>query len=91
MPRGFIPANISKALLRTPGLERFAKSPRAFLDALATPVTWTSTNADEILESANIRCPSFEAYVEKLVEYVQAHLREKKQKREAAEINDPLG
>ncbi len=91
MPRGFIPANISKALLRTPGLERFAKSPRAFLDALATPVTWTSTNADEILESANIRCPSFEAYVEKLVEYVQTHLREKKQKREAAEINDPLG
>ena len=37
MPRGFIPANLTKALLRTPGLERFAKSPRAFLDALATP------------------------------------------------------
>jgi thioester reductase-like protein len=91
MPRGFIPANISKALLRTPGLERFAKSPRAFLDALATPVTWTSTNADEVLEAANIRCPSFESYIDKLVAYVQAHLREKKEKREAAEISDPLG
>jgi thioester reductase-like protein len=52
MPRGFIPANLTKALLRTPGLERFAKSPRAFLDALATPVTWASPNADEILARA---------------------------------------
>ena len=91
MPRGFIPANISKALLRTPGLERFAKSPRAFLDALATPVTWTSTNADEILEAASIRCPSFESYVDKLVEYLQAHLREKREKREAAEIERSAG
>jgi thioester reductase-like protein len=91
MPRGFIPANITKALLRTPGLERFAKSPRAFLDALATPVTWTTTNADEILEAANVRCPPFESYVEKLVEYVQVHLREKRARRELAEIEDPLG
>jgi thioester reductase-like protein len=91
MPRGFIPANITKALLRTPGLERFAKSPRAFLDALATPVTWTTTNADEILSDAKITCPPFESYVEKLVEYVQAHLREKRARRELAEIDDPLG
>ena len=91
MPRGFIPANLTKALLRTPGLERFAKSPRAFFDALATPVTWASTNADEILADAGIRCPSFESYVETLVEYVQTRLRERRQKRAAAEVDDPLG
>ena len=91
MPRGFIPANLTKALLRTPGLERFAKSPRAFLDALATPVTWASTEADALLSDANIPCPPLESYVEKLVEYVQNRLRERREKRAAAEIDDPLG
>ena len=91
MPRGFIPANLTKALLRTPGLERFAKSPRAFFDALATPVTWASPNADAILGEAGLRCPPLEAYIEKLVEYVQLRLREKREKRAAAEIDDPLG
>jgi thioester reductase-like protein len=91
MPRGFIPANLTKALLRTPGLERFAKSPRAFLDALATPVTWTTTEADEVLSDAGVRCPPLESYVEKLVEFVQSRLREKREKRAAAEIDDPLG
>jgi thioester reductase-like protein len=91
MPRGFIPANVTKALLRTPGLERFAQSPRAFFDALATPVTWASVNADEILSDANLRCPPFESYVEKLVEYVQTRLRERRERRAAADVHDPLG
>jgi thioester reductase-like protein len=90
-PRGFIPANLTKALLRTPGLERFAKSPRAFFDALATPVTWASPHADELLSDAGLRCPPFEGYVEKLVEYVQNRLRERRERRAAAEIDDPLG
>ncbi len=90
-PRGFIPANLTKALLRTPGLERFAKSPRAFVDALATPVTWTSANADEVLGRADVTCPPFESYVDKLVEFVQSRLRERRERRAAAEIDDPLG
>lgn len=91
-PRGFIPANLTKALLRTPGLERFAKSPRAFFDALATPVTWSSPNADAILRDAGLTCPPLESYVDKLVEYVQSRLREKRERRAAAaEVDDPLG
>jgi thioester reductase-like protein len=92
MPRGFIPANITKALLRTPGLERFAKSPRAFLDALGTPVSYGTSNADELLAGTGIVCPSFESYVDRLVEYVQVRLREKRAKRHPTrEIHDPLG
>jgi thioester reductase-like protein len=91
LPRGFIPANLTKALLRTPGLERFAKSPRAFLDALATPVTYSSANTDELLSDTGIRCPPFESYVERLIEYVQNRLREKRAKRASAEVDDPLG
>ena len=90
-PRGFIPANLTKALLRTPGLDRLAKSPRAFLDALATPVTYSFANTTELLADGDIRCPPFESYVEGLVEYVQHRLREKRTRdREGTEIEDPL-
>jgi thioester reductase-like protein len=89
MPRGFIPANLTKALLRTPGLDRLAKSPRAFLDALATPVTYSFANATELLADTDVRCPPFESYVDGLVEYVQHRLREKRA-RSAGEIDDPL-
>jgi len=90
-PRGFIPANLTKALLRTPGLDRLAKSPRAFLDALATPVSYSFANTTELLADSDIRCPPFESYVDGLVEYVQHRLREKRAKdRESAEVEDPL-
>ncbi|CAN5917967.1 SDR family oxidoreductase [soil metagenome] len=88
-PRGFIPANLTKALLRTPGLDRLAKSPRAFMDALATPVTYSFANTTEVLVDTDIRCPPLESYFESLVEYVQHRLREKRA--QAAEVEDPLG
>jgi thioester reductase-like protein len=90
LPRGFIPANITKALLRTPGLERFAKSPRALLETLGTDVTYDHAHTDDILADTAIRCPPFESYVERLVEYVQLRLREKRAKSEA-DVHDPLG
>jgi hypothetical protein len=89
-PRGSIPANLAKALLRTPGLERFAKSPRAFLDALVTPVAYSTTNTDDLLASTDIRCPPFESYVEKVVEYVQHRVKERRAKKAAQEVEDPL-
>lgn len=87
-PRGFIPANLTKALLRTPGIDRLAKSPRAFLDALATPVTYSFANTTELLADSDVRCPPFESYVDGLVEYVQHRLREKRSR--DAEVEDPL-
>lgn len=87
-PRGFIPANLTKALLRTPGIDRLAKSPRAFLDALATPVSYSFANTSELLADTDVRCPPFESYVEGLVEYVQHRLREKRAR--DAEVDDPL-
>ncbi|MBN9164776.1 MAG: oxidoreductase [Myxococcales bacterium 68-20] len=90
-PRGFIPANLTKALLRTPGLDRLAKSPRAFLDALATPVSYSFANTTELLADGDIRCPPFESYVDALVEYVQHRLREKRERdREPVEVEDPF-
>jgi thioester reductase-like protein len=90
LPRGSIPANLAKALLRTPGLERFAQSPRAFLDAMLTPVSYSTASTDELLAGTDIRCPPFESYVDKIVEYVQLRVREKRAKKAALEIEDPL-
>lgn len=88
-PRGHIPANITRALLRAPGLDRIAQSPRAFLDALLTPVEYSAAGAEALLAETSVRCPPFETYVEKLVEFVQQRLREKRERR-AADAPDPL-
>ena len=88
--RGFIPANLTKALLRTPGIDRLAKSPRAFLDAIATPVSYSFANTSELLADTDIKCPPLESYVERLVDYVQHRLREKRAARDA-DGPDPLG
>jgi thioester reductase-like protein len=91
-PRGSIPANLAKALLRAPGLERIAKSPRALLDTLTTPVTYDAGNADELLSALGVTaCPPLESYVEKLVEYVKEHVRRRREtKVEPVEVEDPL-
>ena len=92
-PRGSIPANLAKALLRAPGLDRIAKSPRAFLETLTTPVTYDARNTDELLASLGVSpCPPLESYVERLVEYVQERVRQRRaEKRTEAEVEDPLG
>jgi thioester reductase-like protein len=94
MPRGFIPVNFTRALLRTPGLERFVKSPRAFLEQLATPVQYASNSAREILVPKGIECPPFESYAETMVQFVRERIAARKAQRdtEAAltEIEDPL-
>jgi thioester reductase-like protein len=93
-PRGFIPTNLTKALLRTPGLERFAKSPRAFVEQLATPVQFDARNTEEILAATGISCPPFESYVDHIVAYVRDRVREKRERRttnEPREVeDDPL-
>jgi thioester reductase-like protein len=86
-PRGFIPANLTKALLRTPGIERFLRSPRAFLDTLGTNVTFSTKNTDALLEGTDVRCPPFETYVDAIVAHARGRLRER---REAENMTDPL-
>ena len=70
-PHAFLPVNLTKALLRTRGIDRLARSPRSFLETLATPVTYSLANTTEILAGTDVRCPPFESYVDGLVDYVQ--------------------
>lgn len=91
-PRGSIPANLAKALLRAPGLDRIAKSPRVFLETLTTPVSYDARNAAALLGALGVpRCPPFESYVEPLVEFVKERVRQRRATRQAeVEVFDPL-
>jgi len=89
-PRGFIPASLTHALLSTPGLDRFAKSPRALLEALGTRVRFDSRNTEDILRGTGIQCPPLETYIGRLVEYVELRLKAKRTRTEAP-VHDPLG
>jgi nucleoside-diphosphate-sugar epimerase len=92
--RSHIPSNVAKALLRTPGIERFVRSPRAFVEQLTTAVRYDTRNADLLLGPTGIACPSFETYVGELVASVQEHLRARQKRRGLSlaelEVDDPL-
>jgi hypothetical protein len=90
LPGGFIPSHVTKALLSAPGLHLLSKSPRAFIDVIATPVRYDTHNTEDILTGERIHCPPFESYVDELVGYVKRRVRERRQKNEEAEVEDPL-
>jgi nucleoside-diphosphate-sugar epimerase len=93
-PRGSIPASLAKTILRAPGIDRIAKSPRALVETLTTPVTYDARNADELLASLGVAtCPPLETYVDKLVEYVQERVKHRRTTKKVdvdVEIEDPL-
>ncbi len=89
-PRGFIPANVASAVLRAPGLERFARSPRGLLQTLGRDITYDARNTTELLGATDVRCPPLEAYIARLVEYIQLRLREKRARADDG-ARDPLG
>lgn len=92
--RSHIPSNLAKALLRTPGIERFVRSPRAFVEQLSTAVRYDTRNSDMLLRGTGITCPPFETYASDLVAAVQQHLKIRQRRREAplsdTEVDDPL-
>lgn len=91
-PRGSVPTNLATALLRTPGLERFANVPRAFLEQLATAVTYDDRGAREILGADGPSCPRFATYVDVMVEFVRRQQSERRARRDEREVDevDPL-
>lgn len=72
-PRGMVPVNITRALLRTPGMDRLVKSPRAFAERFAGRAHYEGDLA-ATLGAVAPRCPSFESYVDALVDHVRDRL-----------------
>lgn len=73
-PRGMVPVNITRALLRTPGVERLVKSPRAFAERIAGRVHYEGDGAHALLAERSLRCPPFETYVDAMVDHVRDRL-----------------
>lgn len=81
VPRGFLPTNIASAILRAPGVDRFAHVPRAFIEQLGTEVVYDDRNSRELLGGSGIVCPRFESYVGTLVDHVRGHQAARRERR----------
>lgn len=71
LPRYSVSPNLTKALLRIPGLERLAPVSHHAIDYLNQMAFYNSRNTMAALEGTGIRCPYFEEYVENLMQYVR--------------------
>jgi hypothetical protein len=71
LPRYRVSPNLTKALLRLPGLDRFASVSHQAIDYLNHMAFYNSKNTTEALEDTGIRCPQFEDYVDNLMRYVR--------------------
>ncbi|MBI2377608.1 MAG: SDR family oxidoreductase [Deltaproteobacteria bacterium] len=65
--------NLTKALLRIPGLERYASSSHQVIDYLNHMAFYNSRNTIDALYGTGIRCPPFPSYVGALVRYVREY------------------
>lgn len=90
VPRGYVPPRLLRALMRTPGLERFAESPLAALDLFTADVTYSTARAAPLLAEAGVACPRFPDYVENLVAYLRQKIADETARRTEEEVYDPL-
>jgi thioester reductase-like protein len=87
-PRGFIPTGLAKAIMRTPGLDKLARAPRAFLEGIDDLAFYNARKTLELL-GGNVRCPPFDSYVDQLIRYVKDVHAARRQKLEE-ETFDPF-
>ncbi|MDC3989433.1 SDR family oxidoreductase [Polyangium jinanense] len=92
-----VPASSAAMLLRTPGIERFVRSPKTFLEQIARGVRYDARAAMNALAGTGITCAPFEAYAEELVREVEEHVTARRAPRPPssspggeAEVYDPF-
>ncbi|MBX2813349.1 MAG: SDR family oxidoreductase [Myxococcales bacterium] len=71
LPRYSVPVNITKVLLRFPGLEKLAAVNHEAVDYLDNMAFYNARNTLAALEGTGVRCPEFEEYVDVLMQYVR--------------------
>lgn len=69
-PRGFIPAGLTRTLLRTPGIQRLARGPLSFLESFDHQVFYNCRRT-QALVGEQARCPTFDTYVSQVVHYLR--------------------
>src|SRR5690606_36709008 len=72
LPRGRVPYRISRALLNLPIVERMFRRHRQFLDDFNQLTIFNATNTAIALTNGGRPCPSFDEYVDVIVEWIRA-------------------
>lgn len=88
-PRGFIPTGLARAVMRTPGLDRLARAPRAFLESFDHLAFYNTRHTEGLLRGTGVACPPFDVYADNLVRYVRDVHAARRQKLED-EVFDPF-
>ena len=69
-----LPLGPVRALVEhVPGMERLLGLPAEAVDYFASPTTYSTSNTTTDLEGTGVQCPSFEEYVERLVDFMREH------------------
>lgn len=58
---------------RVPGMERLFGLPAEAVDYFASPTTYSTKNTTADLEETGLRCPPFEEYADRLVDFMKKH------------------
>jgi thioester reductase-like protein len=58
---------------RVPGMERLLGLPAEAVDYFASPTTYSTGNTTTDLEGTGVRCPSFDEYADRLVDFMREH------------------
>lgn len=84
--RSFIPAQVARAVLAAPGIERLVREPRELMQQLASKARYDTRHAQRVLADSGLSCPPLESYVDTWVKAVQDHLRERRDEVAAQDV-----
>ncbi|RKG92603.1 NAD-dependent epimerase/dehydratase family protein [Corallococcus terminator] len=87
LPRFNLSARAADVMLRLPLLEKLARPQRAAISYVNHLAIYNCHNTLELLDGTGVRCPPLSTYLDQLVAYVRDQY---KQRREGAEVDDPL-
>lgn len=69
-----LPLGPTHALIdNVPGMERLLGLPAEAVDYFASPTTYSTTNATADLAGSQVRCPAFEEYAGRLLDFMRSH------------------
>jgi hypothetical protein len=78
LPRFNLSARAADAVLRLPGLEKWARPQRAAINYVNHLALYNCHGALELLEPKGVRCPPLSSYLDRLVDFAQEHYRRRR-------------
>jgi thioester reductase-like protein len=90
LPPVSVPARLFQALLGLPLLDRLSRGGRPGIEYVNHLALYNCRNLLELLDGTGIQCPPITAYLDRLIEFVQATFARRREEELEAEADDPL-